>query len=288
MMSCNPLELPDPALPPAFSGYPIDDSSKWSEFREESQRILGPLHAEFDQTCRDLGAPGLRPGEFIHRSEFLNFSLYPSELDYPRSEPLPATWRSLQASVRDARDDWTLPADFGDPALPLVYFSLGSLGSADLPLMRQLVDALAQTRCRVIVSKGPLHDQLELPDGMIGAEYLPQISVLPAVDAVITHGGNNTVTECLYFGKPMVVLPLFWDQPDNAQRIAETGYGVRLSTYEAGAADLSTALDTVLGSPEMATRLTAISRRLQSAPGTARAADLLESLLPTDQRKSDR
>jgi MGT family glycosyltransferase len=288
MMSCNPLELPDPALPPVFSGYPTEDRAQWEEFREESQRVLGQLHAEFDQTCRELGAPGLRAGEFIHRSEWLNFSLFPSELDYPRSEPLPASWHGLQASVRDATDDWMVPSEFGDPALPLVYFSLGSLGSADLPLMRQLVDALAQTRCRVIVSKGPLHDQLELPDTMIGAEYLPQISVLPIVDAVITHGGNNTVTECLYFGKPMVVLPLFWDQPDNAQRIAETGYGVRLRTYEAGAAELSTALDTVLTSQEMSARLTALSRRLQSAPGTARAADLLESLLPPDQRKSDR
>ena len=97
--------------------------------------------------------------------------------------------------------------------------------------MQGLVDSLAGTRYRVIVSKGPQHDKLRLPDDMVGEEFLPQTSILPQVDAVITHGGNNTVGECFHFGKPMVVLPLFWDQYDNAQRVHETGYGVRLDTY---------------------------------------------------------
>ena len=82
------------------------------------------------------------------------------------------------------------------------------------------------------MSKGPQHAEYELADNMWGAEFLPQTKLIPLVDLVITHGGNNTTTEAFHFGKPMIVLPLFWDQYDNAQRVDETGFGVRLRTYD--------------------------------------------------------
>ena len=128
----------------------------------------------------------------------------------------------------------------------------------------------------MIVSKGPQADEFELADNMVGAEFLPQTSILPQVDAVITHGGNNTVTECLYFGKPMVVLPLFWDQYDNAQRMDETGLGVRLDTYGHEPDELIGAVERLLADAPLRERLGAISRRLQSVRGTERAADLIE------------
>jgi UDP:flavonoid glycosyltransferase YjiC (YdhE family) len=144
--------------------------------------------------------------------------------------------------------------------------------------MKRLVELLADTPHRYVVSRGPRHDEYELADNMIGEEFLPQTSVLPQVDAVITHGGNNTVTECMWFGKPMLVLPIFWDQHDNAQRVHEAGYGVRLPTYALERDELAAAVDRLLTDGEMRERVRAAGRRLRDQPGTEAAADLIERL----------
>jgi MGT family glycosyltransferase len=273
IVSCNPAEIKDPEVPPAFSGYPAGDDSDWEEYRGEYRRAHETLHQAFDDFCRERGAPPLPDMEFIHPSPWLNLWIYPREVDYRRARPLDGAWHNLEASVRATDGGWEPPP--GDGAL--VYLSLGSLGSADVELMQRLIDTLATTRHRVVVSLGPQHDQLTLADNMVGEEFLPQVSVLPQVDAVITHGGNNTVTECLYFGKPMVLLPLFWDQYDNAQRMHETGLGIRLDTYGHAPDELTGALEDLLAGEDRRARLAAIAQRLQQQPGTQRAAELIEA-----------
>jgi MGT family glycosyltransferase len=276
--SCNPAEMKDPAVPPTFSGYPTNERSLWPAYWDEYRRAHADLHAEFDEFCREHGAPPLPELDFMHESPYLNFSLYPAEVDYAREEPLGSTWHNLKASVRATDAPWELPPQLATANGPLVYLSLGSLGSADVELMRALILQLAASRYRVIVSKGPQHDELELADNMVGEEFLPQTSVLPKVDVVITHGGNNTVTECLWFGKPMVVLPLFWDQYDNAQRIHETGFGIRLDTYMHEPEELLGAIEGLLANGRLRERLSTTSERLQQNPGTGKAADEIEKL----------
>jgi MGT family glycosyltransferase len=276
IMSCNPAEMKDPAVPPVFSGYPSGDRAGWPEYWDEYRRAHADLHADFDEFCRSHGAPPLPELDFMHESPYLNLCLYPAEVDYARESALGPTWHNLEASVRTSDAPWEPPG--GDDDGPLVYLSLGSLGSADVELMRALIGSLADAPYRVVVSKGPQHDQLQLASNMVGEEFLPQTSVLPHVDLVITHGGNNTVTECLWFGKPMVLLPLFWDQYDNAQRIHETGFGIRLGTYTHEPAELTGAIDNLLGDDAVARRLAAVSGRLQRMPGTVTAADRIEEL----------
>ncbi|HLH66869.1 MAG TPA: glycosyltransferase [Solirubrobacteraceae bacterium] len=273
IVSCNPLELRDPELPPTFSGLATGDRAGWAEFEAEYRLRMSDLQRSFSEFCVQRGAPPLEGIEMIHQSRWLNLYLYPDELDYPRSVPLGPRWRNLQTCVRATDEPWAPPEPDGRR---LVYLSLGSLGSADVELMRELVSELAETPHRYVVSRGPRHDEYELADNMLGAEFLPQTSLLEHVDAVITHGGNNTVTECMWFGRPMVVLPIFWDQHDNAQRVQETGFGVRLPTYSLRPRQLADAVDRVLADASLRGRCERASRRLRTRPGTVAAADAIE------------
>ncbi len=285
IVSCNPAEVKDPLIAPFSSGYPAADPRRWAGFLAEYQRAHAESWAEFDAFCREHGAGGLANTElgpdFMHESPYLNLYSYPAEADYRRANPLGPTWHQLDSTVRATDGDWRLPSHLADRPGALVYLSLGSLGSADVGLMQRLVDVLGRTPHRVVVSKGPLADQIRLHDNMTGESFLPQPAILPQADLVITHGGNNTVVECFHNGKPMVVLPLFWDQVDNAQRVDETGFGRRLPTYDFRDEELTGAIDELLGDAALRDRMARIAARMQAAAGTARAADLIERVATT-------
>jgi UDP:flavonoid glycosyltransferase YjiC (YdhE family) len=79
----------------------------------------------------------------------------------------------------------------------------------------------------------------------------------------------------------MIVLPLFWDQVDNAQRVEETGFGRRLATYDFRDEELTDAIDELLADRALRGRLEGVSARLKANPGTVRAADLIEQVART-------
>ncbi|MEV0378934.1 glycosyltransferase [Nonomuraea sp. NPDC050643] len=275
IVSCNPLEVRGEDIAPVFSGLPAGDRSEWDAFRAEYDRTHREIWTAFNEWSVEQGTAPLPDLDFIHEGD-LNLYVFPEILDYAGARPLGDTWHRLDSSVRETEDDFTLPFERTEGSL--VYFSLGSLGSADVELMQRVIDVLATTPHQYIVSKGALHEEIKLADNMWGAEFVPQTKIIPLCDLVITHGGNNTTTEALHFGKPMILLPLFWDQYDNAQRVDELGYGVRLSTYTFTDEDLTGAVAKLLGDTELRARLAAAGEEIRRRDGLRKAADLIERL----------
>ena len=107
---------------------------------------------------------------------------------------------------------------------------------------------------------------------------LPQTKVIPLVDLVITHGGNNTVAESLYFGKPLIVLPLFADQHDNGQRVEESGLGFRFPPYQVTKEELFDGMENLFLNHELVLKLQAISKRIQASNSNSKVADLIEQV----------
>lgn len=278
IVSCNPLEVRGDDVAPAFSGHPMEDRSQWAPFLEEFDRVHAVTWAAWDAWCREQGAPALPARDFIHASPDANLYVYPRELDYIDARPLDESWHRIDSSVRETEDDYEVPAEVADrpDGSGLLYLSLGSLGGADVALMQRLIDVLGTSRHRVIVSMGPRADELRLADNMTGAGTLPQTKVIAQVDLVLTHGGNNTTTEAMHFGKPMVVLPLFWDQYDNAQRVHELGYGVRLPTYAFTDDELLDAVDRLLADTDLRDRMQAIGADIRARDGLRRGAEIIE------------
>lgn len=277
MVSCNPLEVPGPGVAPAFSGLAQDDAVGWATFRAAYRETHGDLWRGFADWFAQCGGGDLPDLEFCP-SGALNLYVYPAELDYVDARPLDASWHRVESSVRGTDAEPELPEGFATGDRPIVYFSLGSLGSADVSLMRRVIDALAGEPYDVIVSMGPRHDEIDLAPNMWGAEFVPQTRLLPLADLVITHGGNNTTTEAMHFGKPMVVLPLFWDQYDNAQRVDERGFGARLASYGFGPDELRATVARLLGDAALRARCERASARIRAADGVGVAAGLIESV----------
>jgi MGT family glycosyltransferase len=279
-VSANPLEMRDPALPPPLSGLPVDDPSEWAAFRDEYHRQHADLLAEHNDFRASVGVGPCPPDEFNTESPYLNLYLYPEVADYPRSRPLGPTWHRLESTVRTGEEPFGVDEHVGGEG-KVVYLSLGSLGCMDVDLMQRLIDAMAATEQRTIVSMGPLKDRMRLGPNMYGEAFLPQPSILPQCDLLITHGGNNTTCEGFHFGLPMIGLPLFWDQYDNAQRLHETGFGARLPTYDWTEDDLVRTVNRLLADDDLRARMRSSAASIQGADGPVRGADLVERVVAT-------
>ena len=279
IISCSENEIEDEAIPPHLSGLPVADKAGHAAFRARFNEVIRPIHDDFNAFLESCGEAPYPPGQFFETSPHLNLLLYPEPVTYQRQVPLDSErFQYLEGCVRK-EEPYALPRFTANPDGPLLYVSFGSLGAGDTELIARLIDFVGQSRYRALVNVGDYKDSYKaVPPNVVIESWFPQPSVIPQVDLVIHHGGNNTFTECLYFGKPAIVMPFVWDGHDNAMRVEETGHGLRSDRYDWSDADLTAKIETCLADPAMRARLAATSAHMQAQRGTEKAASLLERL----------
>jgi MGT family glycosyltransferase len=279
IISCSENEIEDPAIPPHLSGCASDDRRGHARYRRHFNEVIAPIHADFNEFLRSVGEKKYPLGQFFEASPHMNLLLYPSAVRFRRRHRLPPSrFQYLEGCVRKEAP-YAVPAFKANEDEPLLYVSFGSLGAGDTALLQRLIAALGRMPVRALVNVGDYSDQYtDVPPNVIVDRWFPQPSVIPQVDAVIHHGGNNSFTECLYFGKPALILPYVWDGHDNATRVQETGHGFKLDRSEWTEEELRDRIMRMLTDRQMKARLRRTSKTMRSRHGPTKAARVIDAV----------
>lgn len=323
VFSPNPLtlmrsKLPNGVKPPHWTGFKLWTKDKRERMRQEEpekwQAILDEWQEAFERINRALEKSTTKMEEIHARhnldkpepqrpnliSPYLNLYMYPKALDYDKEDDIleyEKHWLRYDSLIRNPFNSLDTKftkiwLDMMNNAMvgkeSLVYFSLGSQASEHTDLMNNLLEMLHSDELRCyLVSKGSNGHKIRLnPSNMIGENFVPQTFILQHCNLAIIHGGNNSITECLYYGVPIIVLPVFFDQFDNAQRIEDLGLGKKLMPYSCSSADLMKAINDVLSDESLINKCRAISEEMKARDDSRKIPAMLKKLM--DEGKLDK
>ena len=279
IISCSENEIPDPKIPPHLSGCGESDLKGFKKFNDKFLETVKPIHEKFNKFISECGEQPYPLGEFFEASPHLNLLLYPEPVKFKRQNALdPNKFQYLHGCVRNEKE-YIVPTFNKNNDGKLIYLSFGSLGSGDTDLLKRLIKVLAKTDHRILVNVGDYKEEYtDIPDNIHIDSWYPQPSVIPQCDLVIHHGGNNSFTECLYFGVPAIIMPYVWDGHDNATRVHETKHGLKM--HRAAWADdlLINNINFLLNDEQIQKNLLNTSKFMQSDNGSSKAAKLILDL----------
>lgn len=130
-------------------------------------------------------------------------------------------------------DEQGFPFHLLKPNCKKVYMSLGSQVYYHPHLFKTVQEVFADSSIQLIFAVNELMNTSfveELNDNVIAVSYAPQLQLLPHIDLMISHGGANSVMECLAHGKPIALLPICNDQFLQAKFVEKEQVGKVLDT----------------------------------------------------------
>jgi MGT family glycosyltransferase len=224
---------------------------------------------------RSMLAPVLGIPEFFTRAR---------EFEFPSAQANQRHY--LGATIDSERASPTFSWEQVSTDKPLLYCAFGSLlflkQTEQRNLLQCVIDA-ARSRpdWQFVVATGNYVQPEELhsiPPNAVVMKHIPQIQLLSRADLMITHGGSNSVNECIHFGVPMIVFPLGFDQEGEAARVVYHGMGVRDNARRTSAAKINRMIDTVHGDPSFKAQTMAMSQKIRESDAYTKGIETIESL----------
>ena len=240
----------------------------------------------------ELGLPATEAiaqfeGQFSPR---LHLALFSGTLAAPQSDwpanTLVCGFPRYDGTPPDARTRGELEG-FLAAGEPPIVFGLGSsavMVAGDF--WRAAVEAAGTLGCRALLLTGQPRDSFGAAPPIIRIfDYLPYSAVFPRSAAVVHSGGIGTLAQALAAGRPQLIVPVAFDQPDNARRTVALGIARSIPFRNATAAAMIRELRGILSAPDCATRARAIGEQVAREDGACAAADALEGIFRNQARK---
>jgi MGT family glycosyltransferase len=286
-----PNMIPDETVPPPGSGLPSSRNFSTMQLNKAVNRLVWWYLRRFDSLSdRNYHTFGLSPT----RDSILKASLSPflfigvtSPIFEVPSRSFPPQVHLVGPSVWNKSKNVTTPKWLDDlpKDKPIVHVTLGTNKSRLAQrLLTKLIKELSVSDLFVILSAGAnreLIQNIHTPPNFVITEYVPHQQLLPKVNTVVHHGGLNTTMAVLFSGLPSVIIPLAYDQPDNAQRCVELGVAIRLDPVWHIPGSLRRSVFEVLENPAYKQRALQVKEALSQQNGPQLAANLLICLAET-------
>jgi UDP:flavonoid glycosyltransferase YjiC (YdhE family) len=232
-----------------------------------SRHVVGPLDMLRSEQGLDRDN-----GEALRRER--SFTAFPASLDGTGEEAgWGAPFRSRERKVSDPAGG-PRPAWAAREGEAFVYITFGTVSGRSEKARSAYVAAVAavaELPVCALLTTGPVMDPKALgtiPDNVTVLPFVPQDEVLPYTSLALCHGGSGTLLEALARGIPVVVIPLFADQPANARSVERTGAGIAVGEIEP--ASVREALQRIWSEPSF-------------RAGAARIADEIEALATPEE-----
>jgi len=269
----------EPGVPPPYVAWPYDPSERgvWKNVGgyRVSDWLMSGVGDVVEANAARLGLPPRRRADQGF-SPAAQIAQAVAGIDFPR-QGLTESFHYL-GPWRDPDDEWSLPNPDGRP---LIFCSLGSLQGSRAAIFHKVATVCHQLGLRVVIAHGGRLDPAEaarLPGDPAVTAYVPQRAVLARCALAITHAGFNTVLDALSFGVPLVAIPLAFEQPATAARLARAGVA-EIVGKRAGRKSLRDAISRVLNEGSYRENAARLQVEIAAAGGVARAADLTEACL---------